>query len=124
MTQKKRDCLLLLCTALFLIAAAVQSALYALPGDSTFVLTEISAPDVLSTPAVSAAGGLININTANEEELCRLPGIGPVLAGRIIAWRQENGPFTAPGDLIMVSGIGDKIYAGLEGLITCEEDSE
>lgn len=61
----------------------------------------------------AAGGGLLNVNTATAEELTALPGIGPVLAGRIVDFRQANGPFAALGDLGEVSGIGPKLLAGL-----------
>ena len=62
----------------------------------------------------------VNINTAAAEELDVLPGIGPALAGRIIAYREEHGPFTAVEDLLEVSGIGPAKLAEIEGLITVE----
>ena len=48
--------------------------------------------------------GKININTADAEELCRLPGIGEVLAGRIIGYRQEYGPYTDPAQPKNIKG--------------------
>lgn len=50
---------------------------------------------------------LVNVNTATPEELETLPGIGEVLAQAIIAYREENGPFTSVDQLIDVSGIGE-----------------
>lgn len=50
----------------------------------------------------------INVNTADAEMLERLPGIGPVLADRIIEEREANGPFTSVEDLERVPGIGEK----------------
>ena len=52
--------------------------------------------------------GLVDINTASAEELCTLDGIGEVIAGRIIEYRGENGPFTSVDELINVKGIGEK----------------
>lgn len=67
-----------------------------------------------------SSGALININTASASELESLPGIGPVLAGRIVAYRTENGPFEATEDLMDVSGIGEGYYAQLCDLITVQ----
>ncbi len=50
--------------------------------------------------------GKININTANSEELQKLPGIGPTLAERIVAYREKHGPFQALSELTNVEGIG------------------
>jgi competence protein ComEA len=52
----------------------------------------------------------ININTATSEELKSLDGIGDVLAGRIMQYRQEQGPFRSPQDIMKVNGIGKVRY--------------
>jgi competence protein ComEA len=57
--------------------------------------------------------GRINVNTASATELTALPGVGPVLAERIVAFRNTNGPFGELADLGEVSGIGPKVLAGL-----------
>lgn len=60
----------------------------------------------------------VNLNTATQVQLEALPGIGPALAVRIIEYRTQHGPFSAPEELLSVSGIGDKKLAELLDLIT------
>jgi competence protein ComEA len=66
----------------------------------------------------STQGGLVSINRAGDKQLEELPGIGPALAARIIAWREANGGFKSKNDLLKVSGIGESILAGFIDLIT------
>lgn len=66
----------------------------------------------------SAPGGLISINRATADQLEELPGIGPALSARIIAYRDANGGFKTKEDLLNVSGIGDSIFSGFIDLIT------
>ncbi|QBF47961.1 ComEA family DNA-binding protein [Janibacter limosus] len=68
--------------------------------------------------AGGAAAELVNLNTADLATLETLPGVGPVLAQRILDWRTEHGQFTAVEELGEVSGIGDKIYAQLSPKVT------
>lgn len=68
-------------------------------------------------PPGAAAQGPVNLNTASSAELEELPGVGPVLAGRIVAWRAEHGPFASVEGLSAVTGIGTKLLAGLSGLV-------
>lgn len=60
----------------------------------------------------------IDLNTAGERELTALPGIGEVLAQRILAYREENGPFQAVEELMNVSGIGEKRMEAIWDLVT------
>jgi competence protein ComEA len=63
----------------------------------------------------------ININTATAEELAQLKGIGPSHAAKIVAYREKNGPFKLPEDLMQVSGIGQKTFeANQEFIIVAE----
>lgn len=61
---------------------------------------------------------LVNINTADSEALQTLPGIGPATADKIIAYREEHGPFNAIDDIVNVKGIGEATLEKLRPLIT------
>ena len=69
--------------------------------------------------ASSASPGLVDINNADQATLETLPGIGPVTAQRIIAYRTANGPFKQPSDLKKVSGIGDARFADVQPYVVC-----
>ncbi|RAN74328.1 hypothetical protein B5P43_29120 [Bacillus sp. SRB_336] len=64
------------------------------------------------------AGALLNLNTATAEQLDALPGVGPVLAARVVAWRTDHGPFTSVDELDAVSGIGPKLLSNIRPLVT------
>ena len=68
--------------------------------------------------SASAAAGLVNLNTADEAALDTLPGVGPVMAQNILAWRETNGKFTTIEQLQEISGIGPSRYAQLSPLVT------
>ncbi len=61
---------------------------------------------------------LVNLNTATAGELETLPGIGPSLAGRIVQWRADRGPFSSLEDLDAVPGIGPAILDQVRSLVT------
>lgn len=68
--------------------------------------------------APAADGGLIDLNSATQADLEELPGIGPVLAQRIIDFREDNGGFSAVEQLREVSGIGPSVYEEIVDLVT------
>jgi competence protein ComEA len=68
--------------------------------------------------AGSAASGPVNLNTATAAQLDALPGIGPVLAQRIIDYRTQQGRFTSVDQLDDVPGIGPALYGRLSGSVT------
>lgn len=63
------------------------------------------------------ADGVIDLNRATADQLEELPGVGPVLAGRIVDHRDANGPFTEVGQLRDVAGIGEKTFQDLADLV-------
>jgi len=60
------------------------------------------------------------VNQASSEMLERLPGVGPVIAQRIIAYRHQHGPFRSIEDLLKVKGIGNKTVKRLKPFIQLE----
>lgn len=64
----------------------------------------------VSVTSVDEGSKKININLATQQELDKLPGIGPAKAEAIVVYRQENGPFKTIEQLKNVSGIGEKVY--------------
>ena len=66
----------------------------------------------------------VDLNTAPVDELVRLPGIGEVLAGRIVAYREAHGRFASVDELVAVSGIGPVVLEGIRELVTIEADEE
>ena len=61
---------------------------------------------------------IVNINTATLQQLQQLPSIGPVLAERIIAYRDAHGSFATPTELLNVPGIGEKKLETIWDLVT------
>ncbi len=78
-----------------------------------------SAPRVGARLAASKPSLLtpLDVNTANAEALQALPGIGPTLAGRIVAHRDTHGPFVKPDELLQVPGIGPKRWERIRPLV-------
>jgi competence protein ComEA len=77
-----------------------------------------AAPGQPAGPGAPAGGGPVNLNTATLAQLDALPGVGPVLAQRILDHRDRNGGFRSVGDLRQVDGIGDARYEQLKELVT------
>lgn len=58
--------------------------------------------------------GVLNLNSASEDQLMLLPTVGPAKAERIVVWRKKNGPFRRTADLRRVKGFGYKTFKRLE----------
>lgn len=124
--KKPKLHILVLLTAIF---AAFTLGLF-LGRSSTKAAVTVSVPPALQTepmetslppetaPTEPAVSFPININTATEQEFMALPGIGEVLAKRILAYREEHGSFSAPEELMLVEDIGEKRLEEILGLIT------
>jgi competence protein ComEA len=102
--MKHSKALIALCLCLAIIAA---SGMYAAP-----VYAKTAATNLVAE--VEA----ININTSSVEELQKISGIGPKLAARIIEYRDQNGVFSAPEDIMNVRGVGEAKYAKIKDILT------
>lgn len=72
-----------------------------------------------STPAGASGGPVqISLNRSTADQLEELPGVGPALAARIVDYRNANGGFKKKEDLLNISGIGDKLFAGIKNEVT------
>ncbi|CAN5917687.1 hypothetical protein BH23ACT10_BH23ACT10_34740 [soil metagenome] len=91
-------------------AAGEQPAV--VPADGSATGTTPNAPDGSNPP------GRVSLNTASQDQLETLPGVGPVLGERIIAHRERSGGFSAVEDLLQIEGIGDKTFAQLRDLVS------
>lgn len=85
--------------------------------DTSMINFSMDLPDesVLVIPEIKEKR-LISINSASEEELDALPGVGPAIAQRIVAYRNEK-PFQSIEEIKKVKGIGDAMYAKIQNMI-------
>ena len=81
------------------------------------VLSNDSGEEIIEENEKTSQNSFININKATEQDLQKLPGIGPSLAYRIISYRNENGKFSTVEDIKNVNGIGDSKYENIRDFI-------
>ena len=81
-------------------------------------LPPTSTPEPEFSPPPATEPDRVDLNQANAEALITLPGIGPRLADRIVAYRQEAGSFSDLDELSMVQGIGPALVEQLRSLVT------
>lgn len=74
-------------------------------------------PTATENGRAPAAANCVNLNTATAEQLLPLPGIGEVMAQKIIAYRQQHGPFRRPEDLIIIEGFSEQKFRKIEKLV-------
>ncbi len=77
-------------------------------------------PEQSETPEAVATTSLVNINTATSAQLVALPGIGEILANRIVAYRDAHGPFSSVDQLDEVDGISTSLVEKLRQLVTVD----
>ena len=94
------------------LSSAAQAAVPSAPDDA-------SQPEGYEPEPVKQTA-LVNLNTADAEELETLPGIGPATAQKIIAYRESVGAFQSTEELMQVGGIGEKTFEKLKELVTVE----
>jgi comEA protein len=105
---------------------AVSATLYVTPEPTahpTRTPRATSSPRATTLVETPSPANKVNINTADADALASLPHIGPTLAQRIIAYRQEHGPFKRIEDIREVKGIGDAIFAAIKDFITLGEST-
>jgi competence protein ComEA len=107
------------------VADAIDAAGGVLPGTDTSQINlakKVSDGELIAIGVPNAsgpsAGGPVNLNTATLEQLQTLPGVGPVLAQRIIDYREQHGGFATVADLQKVTGVGDARYNDLKNRVT------
>lgn len=115
----------LLATAVFLAAAALCFFLCRVGAGENVIVRHISDAEIMRGGDDPDAdyiellpGEKVDINTADADELMKLPGIGEVLAQNIISYRQEHGGFDGVEEIKEVEGIGEGRFDGIRLLIT------
>ena len=98
--------------------AAINLARVIVDGEQIRVPRKGEAVSAEVAPGASTAGGPLSLNTADLGALDGLPGVGPVLAARIVEWRRAHGRFTNVEELGEVSGIGERLLTQLRPLVT------
>ena len=83
-----------------------------------FAAQKPAADSVGQAAGASVIAGKIDINSADEEMLTTLPGVGPKMATRINDYRKANGPFRSVDDLLNIKGIGPKVLDKLKPFVT------
>ena len=96
------------------ILSGINLARVLFDGEQIVVPSQADEP---ATVSITVPQGLVSLSRGTSAELETLPRVGPATAARIIAWREENGPFTSVDDVLAVSGIGPATLEGFRALV-------
>lgn len=105
-----------------LLAALVVFLCVTERGGGPYSLSAMPEPTPQALPETPSSTGLLDLNTATAEELAQLPGIGEVRAERIVAYREQNGPFRYVEDVMDVYGIGEGLFAKFRDAVAVYPD--
>ena len=120
----KTEKYLLLLTAIFLLCLGLLYFTdHRSVGGGDYTVTPQYTAQEPEAPDPPAVPGKVNINTADAAQLEALDGIGPTLAQRIVAYREEHGPFADIESIMDVNGIGAGIFETIRQQITVEDDT-
>lgn len=103
---------------------AVRVSIAACLATGLLVLGTTPAGSAAPEPSKRAGGSpsqgeaVVDVNKATAQELANVPGIGPSIAGRIVEFREKNGPYERLEDLMKVRGIGEKSFQKLRPHLT------
>ena len=109
----------LLCAGIICYNVFFSPRIQMIAGDPSLV--QQSDTEALKSPDGNRTTGQIDLNMATKKELESLPGVGEVIAQRILDYRNQNGMFETLEELKNVQGIGDKVFEELEPYITISE---
>lgn len=117
-------CWAMLALTLAFLAVSALYAAHMLGGESSGTAYRIETVQGADTPEPLPERVLINVNTADVDELQKLSGIGPALAQAIVDEREANGPFETLDELLRVNGIGSVKLEGLRSEACTETEGE
>lgn len=106
--------------AAILIAFAVPALALCLSACATLPRRALSGAQISLNPPTTESAAQLNINVATASELEKLPGVGKVIAERIIIYRTKYGPFRRAEHLMMVHGISDNKFREMRLMIVVE----
>ncbi|MBI3307082.1 MAG: helix-hairpin-helix domain-containing protein [Candidatus Omnitrophica bacterium] len=96
-----------------LVLLMIAASLSCVPGKGLY-----AAPKAEPQNTAAQAEKMVNVNKANLEELQTVRGIGPVIAERILQYRNEHGPFAQVGDIVNVQGIGEAKFEKIKNQLS------